>query len=444
MSILRVVPGYPLRGTASLPGDKSISHRAALFAAIANGESRIGHFLQSGVTAAMLRGLTGLGVDWSLEGDCLRVHGRGLGAWQTPSQPLDCGNSATTLRLLTGAVAAAGISAVLDGSDGLRRRPMGRICEPLRSMGVPIQAAAGDCAPLSLSARPAGTELRAAIHVLPVASAQVKSCLMLAGLAAPGTTTIVEPGRSRDHSERMLSAMGAEVHSGPADNAPGWQITLRPPAAGLAPLDLDVPGDFSAAAFLIVAALVTPGSDLLIEGVDLNPTRTGLLEVLIEMGGKIDVLDRREQAGEPVANLRVRASRLQAGQVCGQRVVDMIDEFPIFGVAAAYAHGASRVWEAGELRYKELDRISSLCAELAGLGAPVEEAPDGFTVHGQGRLPGGACGSAHGDHRLAMSLAVAGLAAQAPVEVQGAEMIGESFPGFVEGLAALGAKVEVI
>jgi 3-phosphoshikimate 1-carboxyvinyltransferase len=443
MSTLRVIPGSPLRGTITLPGDKSISHRAALFASLAGGESRADNFLESGVTAAMLSCLTALDIEWTLENGRLRVNGRGLAGWQHPYGSLNCGNSATTLRLLAGAVAAAGIEAVLDGSEGLRRRPMGRIIEPLREMGVVIQAAPGDCAPLHIIARPSGEKLKSTTHVLAVASAQVKSCLMLAGLAADGVTRIVEPSRSRDHSERMLAAMGVPVQSGPAVDIHGWQVSLSPPPGALTPLNITIPGDFSAAAFLIVAGLITPGSDLLIPGVGLNPGRTGLLETLLEMGADIQVLNPREQAGEPVGDLRVRASLLRAGQISGQRVVDMIDEFPVFAAAAAYADGPSSVCDAQELRYKESDRIGALCAELARLSLQVEEAADGFTIHGQPALPGGASVDPHRDHRLAMALAVAGLAAQNPVEVQGAEIIHESFPGFVEQLTALGAKVEL-
>ena len=441
MSSLRILPGQPLRGVAPVPGDKSISHRAALFAALAEGHSRVSNFLEFGVTRAMLRGLTALGVEWSLHAGILTVNGHGAAAWRGPVAALDCGNSATTLRLLTGAVAAAGVPAVLDGSEGLRRRPMERITAPLRAMGVPIQAAAGECAPLHLAGRPAASRLKAGRQILTVASAQVKSCLLLAGLAADGPLTILEPSPSRDHSERMLAAMGVPVTSQPSGDGVGWEVRLSPASQPLTPLDLAIPGDFSAAAFWLVAALITPGSDVIIPGVGLNPGRTGLLETLVEMGAPIQVSSRRKQGGEPVGDIHVRYGPLCAGQVSGRRVVDMIDEFPVFAVAAAFAAGASRVSQAGELRYKESDRIGALCAELSALGALVEETADGFTIQG-GCLPGGAQVVAHGDHRLAMSLAVAGLAAQAPVEVAGAEMINELFPGFVQGLRDLGAKVE--
>ncbi len=442
MSVLHIQPGARLNGTALVPGDKSISHRAALFAALAQGESRIQNFLQSGVTAAMLRGLSGVGVPWSIQGETLRVQGQGLAAWLSPTQALDCGNSATTLRLLSGAVAAAGVSARLDGSAGLRRRPMGRIIEPLRALGVSIQAAAGDCAPLDLGARPAGERLHAARLALPVASAQVKSCLLLAGLAADGPVEISEPSLSRDHSERMLRAQGVDIQGQPAPQG-GWAVRILPPSAPLAPLNLSIPGDFSAAAFLLVAALISPDSEISLPGVELNPTRTGLLETLLEMGADISVSRTRQQGGEPVGDLTARTSRLHGGRVSGQRVVDMIDEFPILGVAAAFAEGDTQVSDAQELRYKESDRIHLLCSELNAQGAQVEEAPDGFTIHGRGRLPGGALADPHGDHRLAMSLAVAGLAAQAPIAVSDSAIIAESFPEFSAVLSALGAQLEV-
>jgi 3-phosphoshikimate 1-carboxyvinyltransferase len=439
MTLLTIQPGAALNGSAAVPGDKSISHRAALFAALAQGESRIENFLQSGVTDAMLRCLDGFGVSWDWQDGALLVQGAGLTGWRTPAAPLDCGNSATTLRLVSGAAAAAGLETCLDGSAGLRRRPMERILTPLRRLGVAVDAAAGDCTPLNLHARPAGQNLRAAALTLPVASAQVKSCLLLAALAADGPVTIIEPSLSRDHSERMLRAQGVDVRGQSVQD--GWAVTLTPPAQALAPLQMPIPGDFSAAAFLLVAALITPDACVRLPGVELNPTRTGLLEALLEMGADIRIENRRELGGEPVGDLVARASQLRGGQVSGQRVVDMIDEFPIFAVAAAYAQGDTRVSDAQELRYKESDRIHLLCGELAAQGAQVDEAADGFVIHGRGGLPGGAQADPHGDHRLAMSLAVAGLASRQPIAVGNSAIIGESFPGFSAALRQLGARL---
>ncbi len=439
---LSVYPGRPLVGNVKLPGDKSLSHRAALFAALAEGQSMIENFLVSGVTQAMLDCLQSLGVPWYLEGTTLTVEGR---AWQRlspPGKPLDCGNSATTLRMLAGAISTAGIPAVLDGSPGLRRRPMGRILEPLRQMGVQVKAASGDCAPLVFEGRPKGQPLRAIEYSLPVASAQVKSCLLLAGLAADGPLHLHEPGPSRDHTERMLSHMGAQIKTTRDQGGPGSTVTLLPLSVSLRPLHLQLPGDFSSAAFLIVAALITPGSQITLENVGLNPTRTGLLDVLKEMGADIRIIQVREQAGEPCGDLLVRHSRLRAGRVSGERVVRMIDEFPAFAVAACQAEGTSQVCDAAELRVKESDRIAALAQELRALEIEIQEAADGFTIRGG---KGISCGSVspHKDHRLAMALAIAGLAGRQPLQVQGAEIIAESFPEFSQVLTELGADLRV-
>lgn len=452
---LTVIPGHPLSGEIGaearrpLPGDKSLSHRAALFAALAEGESVIENFLVSGVTQAMLHALTDLGVPWDLRGDTLRVEGQGLRGLHSPERPINCGNSATTLRLLAGALAAAGVAAVLDGSPGLRSRPMGRIVEPLRAMGAPVTASAGGCAPLTLAARPEDQPLRPLEYTLPVASAQVKSCLLLAALAADGMTVLREPGPSRDHTERMLRSMGVAV-SGRAAGAAGhspdsarpvyetWISPSQPVV--LSPLHLCLPGDISAAAFLVVAALITPGSRLRLQGVGLNPARTGLLDALRSMGADIRVIETGERSGEPVGDLAVGSGPLHGTQVKGELVVRMIDEFPAFAVAAAYAGGPTLVSEAGELRHKESDRITALCAELRRVGVRVAETPDGFAVEG-GQPPHGGVIQPHGDHRLAMALAVAGLAARGPVTVQEAEIMAESFPGFADTLESLGAQV---
>lgn len=438
---LIVYPGAPLRGEVRIPGDKSISHRAALFAALAEGESCIENFLDSGVTRVMLNALTALGVTWQFENACLRVRSPGLKHWQIPVEPLFCGNSATTLRLLAGALAAAGIPAVLDGTPGLRRRPMERIVEPLRLMGVPITAAEGGGAPLTLQARPADRLLRGMRHTLTVASAQVKTCLLLAGLAADAPVEVVEPTLSRDHTERMLRGMGVALEEARLPDGTA-RVRLYPPQQPLPPLRGVIPGDFSAAAFLLVAASILPGSDVLIRGVGLNPTRIGLLETLWEMGARIQVTNRREVFGEPVGDVRVQASALRAGQVRGERVVAMIDEFPAFAAAALHAEGVSTVREAQELRYKESDRIAALVQEVRRLGGVAEEYPDGFNLTAGSALGGTA--HPHGDHRLAMALAVAGLAGSCPVTIEQAEIIGESFPDFVLTLQSLGAHVEVI
>ncbi len=440
---LTVTPGKPLSGTVEVPGDKSISHRAALFAALAEGDSRIRRFLVSGVTGSMLRALSALGVVWQLSGSDLAVSGHGLAGLQQPSTPIDCGSSATTLRLLAGALAAAGLPAILDGSPSLRRRPMDRITEPLRAMGAAILAAPGGGAPLILTGRPPSMRLSALACDLPVASAQVKSCLLLAALAAGGPVCLTEPSLSRDHSERMLRSMGAQVETfgGRAGERPGLKIAPLATGACLSPLQMTIPGDFSAAAFLLVAALVTPGSKLLLKGVGLNPTRTGLLSALKDMGAGIQVSNLHAVSGEPAGDLQVRASALHGTLVNGQQVVEMIDEFPIFAIAAAFARGRTRVRQAVELRYKESDRIHAICASLGALGVQVQETPDGFDISGAGSIRGGARLDPQGDHRLAMAMAVAGLAAGAPVEVENAGILAESYPDFPAVLRSLGAEI---
>ena len=449
-SLLTVSPGSRLRGEVgtggetALPGDKSLSHRGALFGALAEETSTIRNFLVSGVTQAMLDALTMLEVPWRLDGRTLTVQGAGLKSGKTREKTpvrLDCGNSATTLRLLAGALAAWGRPAVLDGSPGLRRRPMKRIIEPLRVMGVDISGVDG-CAPLRLEVSP--RPLKPLDTALSVASAQVKSCILLAALAADGETRLSEPGPSRDHTERMLRAMGVRIWSGqdPAIDQPGflYRTHLQPPEPlALASLDMTLPGDISAAAFLIVAALIAPGSEICLKGVGLNPTRTGLLETLLEMGADITISALEEEGGEPLGNLTIRTSTLRSVLVSGERVVRMIDEFPAFAIAAACASGVTRVADAQELRHKESDRISALGGELRHLGIKFSETSDGFAIQGGEPIRGGLVQS-HGDHRLAMALALAGLAAEAPVTVAGAEIIRESFPDFISALRSLGAE----
>ncbi len=435
--VLVVHPGGPLRGRVAPPGDKSISHRAILLAAMARGESRVENLLVAGVTRPMLAALRALGVPWTLEGTTLEVASPGFRAWRAADRPLDCGHSATTMRLLAGALAAAGVPAVLDGSPGLRRRPMRRVVEPLQRMGVPIEDTDGR-PPLRLAARSPDRPLRGGVFTLAVASAQVKSAILLAGLAAAGPVEVREPGPSRDHTERMLRSLGVRV-----DQGPGW-VRLTPPADPLPPLRLRVPGDISSAAFLIVAGLIVPGSEVLLEGVELNPTRTGLLEALQAMGARVRVEPLGEQGGEPVGNIHVaHTPDLRGTRVEGALVVRMIDEFPIFAVAAACARGVTEVRDAEELRYKESDRIAQLVAQLRRLGVDAEERPDGFVIRGGRPVQGGDV-DAQGDHRLAMALAVAGLVAQGPVRVRNGDMYLESYPAFVEDLRSLGATIEEV
>ncbi|MGB7116626.1 MAG: 3-phosphoshikimate 1-carboxyvinyltransferase [Anaerolineales bacterium] len=452
---LIVMPGSSLQGEVgtqgrlSLPGDKSISHRAALFAALAEGESEIDNFLVSGVTSAMLNALTRIGVKWEIVGELLRIDGIGFGnsgreaSKLSESLLINCGNSATTLRLLAGALAAMGIPAILDGTAGLKRRPMGRIVKPLKQMGVAIEATNG-CAPLHLkrSAMP----LQPIDYMTRVASAQVKSCILLAALAANGKTTLREPGPSRDHTERMLRSMGIAVISKTEllqDDRDCYitQVNTKPPVS-LNPLKMKIPGDFSAAAFLVVAGLICPGSKVTIRGVGLNPTRTGLLDALARMDADLRIDNMVELNDELIGDIHIQSSNLRGIEVNGSLVVRMIDEFPIFAVAASYAKGRTVVSEARELRYKESDRISSLCRELKIIGATVSEKPNGFIIDGREKLMGGKV-EPHGDHRLAMALTVAGLNAQRPVSVVDPDIISESFPEFYTIMEGLGANLRI-
>lgn len=425
----------------NLPGDKSISHRAAILAAIADGESHIENYLVSGVTDAMLQSLSALGVVWELRGSTLIVQGKGLEGIVPPPSPLNCGNSATTLRLLVGLISAAGVPAILDGSPGLRKRPMKRIVDPLRAMGVDIKAEEGHTAPLKIGPRSKSRALKGISYTLPIASAQVKSCILLAGLAADSPVTIIEPGPSRDHTERMFTSLGIEVVTS-AGNKTSRNICLYPQLPlRIPPLKITVPGDFSSAAFLIVAALLSPGSDIRILNVGLNPTRTGLLDVLLSMGAQIQVGNLRTSHGEILGDLIIHNSELVSTIVSGSLVVRMIDEFPVLGVAAGIAKGVTIVSDASELRYKESDRISAMCRELRMLGIDIEEKSDGFVVYGNNRIFGGQVDS-HNDHRLAMSLTLAGLIAENPVIVHNSEVIAESFPEFIPTMQNLGANLE--
>jgi len=431
---LIVEQGTGLRGALQVPGDKSISHRAALFGALATGATRIQNYLRSHDCLATVRCLQALGIaiEENAEGG-VTIHGGGLHGLCPPDVPLDCGGSGTTMRLLAGILAGQGFSSTLTENEALQRRPMQRITDPLQRMGANITGREGGrLPPLHIS----GGSLRGIDYHLPVASAQVKSAILLAGLYATGPTIIHEPGPARDHTERMLSAMGADIH------VAGGVITLHPEATQrhpLQPLDIKVPGDISAAAFFIVGACVAPGSVLRLPGVGTNPTRTGLLDILREMGGQIMLENERLVGGEPVADIVVESSLLHAAQVGGEIVPRMIDEFPILAVAATQAEGTTVVRGAAELRVKETDRIAATVSELAHLGARIEECPDGFVIEGPTVLRG-ATVFAHGDHRLAMALAIAGTLAEGRTIIEGAESIADSFPGFEEMLSSIGGR----
>jgi 3-phosphoshikimate 1-carboxyvinyltransferase len=422
-------PRGPLRGTAEVPGDKSISHRAVMLAALAVGESRIDNLNPGEDVAATAAALRAMGARIERQADgAWSVHGVGVGGLLQPAAPLDCGNSGTTARLLIGLVASHPISAVFTGDASLRRRPMARVAEPLRRFGARISS---DRLPLTVEGICPAVPL---CHVLAVPSAQLKSALLLAALNTPGVTELIETAPARDHLVRMLTLFGAAIESD------GERIALTGEAE-LRPQSLHIPGDLSAAAFLIVAALAVPGSALRIEGVGVNPRRAGLLEMLIAMGGDIVLSNRRQRSGEPVADLEVRHSALHGVDVPPEIAPRMIDEYPAFFIAAAFADGESRAHGLAELRLKESDRLAAMAAGLAALGVKARESADGLRVTGSGGAPlaGGARIDPGLDHRIAMAFAVAGLHALKAVGIADMSPVATSFPGFLAALDGLAA-----
>ncbi len=423
-----VRPPRRLRGTLAPPGDKSVSHRAAILNAIARGEAVVENFQAGADCLSTLRCLQalGVGIDWDAKpssregGGTLRVHGAGRSGLRESDDVLDAGNSGTSLRLLTGLLAAQPFFSMLTGDASLRSRPMERVVEPLRAMGARIGGRAGGARPpLAIE----GGSLRGIRYRLPVASAQVKSALILAALYAEGETILEEPAPSRDHTERMLRAMGADVAG------EGGRIRVAPLADELAPLSLRIPGDISGAAFWMVAAVAHPDAELRLTGVGVNPSRSGIVDALGAMGASISLEEEREWGCEPVADIVVRSSSLRGTVIEGSLIPRLIDEIPVLAVAASLAEGETVIRDARELRVKESDRIRTTVQELRRLGAHIEERPDGMIIRGVGALQGGTCGS-HGDHRLAMALAVAGLLAQGETVVRGAEAASVSYPSF--------------
>lgn len=415
--------GQPLRGEFQVPGDKSVSHRAVMLAAIAEGESRIDGFLEGEDTRATASIFARLGVRIDAPADGLRiVHGVGLHGLRACGESLDCGNAGTAMRLLTGLLAGQAFDSRLHGDASLTRRPMARVIDPLQRMGACVDAAEGGRPPLIIHGNKA---LQGIDYSVPVASAQVKSAVLLAGLYAKGETHVREPHPTRDYTERMLAAFGAPVAFVPGEAALLGGFPLKA-------TDVSVPADFSSAAFLLVAASLVPGSDLVLRKVGMNPRRTGLLTVLRQMGADIGEEAHGEQGGEPVADLRVRSARLRGVDVPVELVPDMIDEFPALFVAAACAEGRTRVRGAAELRVKESDRIATMTMALRTLGVGVEETADGAIIEG-GPMVGGTVES-HGDHRIAMSMAVAAQLAGGEVRIRDCANVATSFPGFV-GLA---------
>lgn len=417
----------PLRGEVVIAADKSISHRTVIFSALASGTSRVTNFLNAADTLSSCSCIRQLGIEVEQKGAHLTIQGKGLQGLCEPKSVLDCGNSGTTMRLLTGLLAAQPFFSVLSGDQSLNQRPMKRVIEPLTRMGADIYARNdGNYPPLAVR----GKKLKGFSYPLPVASAQVKSALLLAGLFAEGEMFLQEPHVSRDHTERMLAAMGADIHTKEA------AITLRP-GRTLSPQEFFVPGDISSAAFFMVAACIVPDSEIMIKDVGINPSRSGIIEVLTHMGAKIKLENEKVAGGEPVADLVVSSSDLSAAEISGEIIPRLIDELPVLAVAMAAARGTSVVREAGELRVKESDRISAVCSELSKMGVAIEELEDGFIIQGNPDSFHGAETDSHGDHRIAMSLAVAALRATGSTLINNSDAVDISFPTFWQELARL-------
>jgi 3-phosphoshikimate 1-carboxyvinyltransferase len=428
----------PLTGRLRVPGDKSISHRALILGALAVGKSRISGLLEGEDVLNTGKAMSALGARVERHRDGIwEIFGVGVGGFREPAAALDFGNSGTGCRLVMGAVAGCPITVSFDGDASLRKRPMKRILDPVALIGArAVVMAEGGRLPLTLAGARDPIPI---VYRTPVASAQIKSAVLLAGLAAPGATTVIESEASRDHTELMLRHFGAQLVSAP-DGPHGRKITLQgQPELAAAPVV--VPADPSSAAFPMVAALIAAGSDVILTGVMTNPLRTGLIATLREMGASIETLDTRSDAGESMADFRVRASALHGVEVPAARAPSMIDEYPVLAVAAAFAEGTTVMRGLQELRVKESDRLAATADMLRQNGVEVEIAGDDLIVHGKGRVPGGGLVATHMDHRLAMSALVMGIGAAAPVRVDDAGFIATSFPGFADLMRALGADI---
>ncbi|MBI4301074.1 MAG: 3-phosphoshikimate 1-carboxyvinyltransferase [Chloroflexi bacterium] len=422
---------HSLYGQLASPGDKSISHRAAILNSLAKGSARVTNLVLGADVQATLNCLQALGVtmelDTSQEAPLLNITGVGTGGLHEAGDVLNAANSGTTLRLLTGLLAAQPFLSFVSGDSSLRSRPMARLIHPLRLMGAEIWGRGGDSlAPLAIR----GKRLQGIEYSLPVASAQLKSAILLAALFAEGSTTIIEPAPSRDHTERLLATMGATIEIS------GSLITLSPNSVPLTCLDIQVPGDISAAAYWLVAGTVHPNAQIQILNTGVNPTRTGVIDVLRAMGARIDMENQHFVGGEPVADLSVESSSLKGVEIRGPLIPRAIDELPIVALAACFAQGQTVIRDAGELRVKESDRIQTTIIELSRLGAKVEELPDGMIIYGGTPLKGATC-SSHRDHRLAMTLGIAGLVAEGETVIQNAQVVAVSYPSFWRDLKSL-------
>lgn len=429
MRIRGVSPG--LQGTTQVPGDKSISHRAVMLGALAQGETIITGFLAGEDCLATIACFRDMGVDIRRQDNRVQIQGAGLHGLQQPEQPLYVGNSGTTIRLLLGILSGQVFPSVINGDASIQKRPMARVAKPLRLMGARITGE-GDLAPLTIS--PAGT-LTGIEYLLPVASAQVKSALLLAGMYAKGVTSVTEPAPSRDHTEIMLASFGVAI------KRQGLTASVEGPVV-LQGREIAVPGDISSAAFLLVAALIIPGSEVVIRQVGINPTRSGIIDVLRAMGGNIEVQQLTSNLAEPVADILVRSSELRGVTVEGDIIPRLIDEIPAIAVAAAFAKGTTIIRDAAELKVKESNRIAAMVQGLTAMGGDVSELDDGLVIRGGKALHGAAIES-RGDHRIAMAFAVAGIAACGETNIGNEDCIPVSFPGFAEILRQLGANVQM-
>ena len=414
-----------LKGTLTVPGDKSISHRAVMFGSLARGTTRISHFLEGADCLSTISCFRKMGIEIDRNKDEILVHGRGLHGLTAPTEILDVGNSGTTTRLISGILAGQTFTSELDGDDSIRTRPMKRIMTPLTSMGVDITSRLDNgCAPLIIHGRP----LHAAHYDSPVASAQVKSCVLLAGMYADGITSVTEPFLSRNHTEIMLNYFGAEITS------EGTTASIKPEPV-LEGRDIQVPGDISSAAYFIAAGLLTPGSEILLKNVGINPTRAGILKVCMDMGADITLLNESTE-GEPTADLLIRTSSLKGTTIEGSIIPTLIDEIPMIAVMAAFAEGTTIIRDAQELKVKESDRIAVMVDNLRRMGADIEGTDDGMIIHG-GRPLHGAVIDSHLDHRIAMSFAVAGTICDGTVEILNGECVNISYPEFYQDLYSL-------
>ena len=436
MSPLSAKTSSGLKGRLRVPGDKSISHRSLIFGALARGKTTIHGLLESEDVINTAKAMAAFGAKVEKDDNGVwHVEGLGTGSLIEPNQVLDFGNSGTGARLVMGIAGAHAFSTTFMGDASLSGRPMGRVLNPLREMGVQVLSRSGDRLPLTLKGADPASPIT---YRVPMASAQVKSCVLLAGLNMAGTTTVIEPIKTRDHTEKMLRGFGAEL--GEEVNEAGETVLTIEGLQELSGQTVTVPGDPSSAAFPIVAALITPDSDMLIEDILLNDTRTGLITTLIEMGGDITIEDERESGGERIGNVRVRSSDLTGITVPADRAPSMIDEYPVLSVAAAFAKGDTRMEGLEELRVKESDRLAAVAAGLKANGVPHEEGKDFLVVKGGANAIGGGTVVTHLDHRIAMSFLVLGLAGQKPVTVDDAAIINTSFPGFADLMAGLGAN----